>query len=151
MSNIKVVVIGDGDLFEETKTLATELDLDDNIKFYGFLNNAFGLLKNSKLFLMSSRFEGNPMCILEAQTLGLPVIAPQINELKTTVIDGVSGYLYNTDDECVEKIIELFSRTQELKELKEKTIEFSKDYNNLTDYKERILTVYGTRDNFAGK
>ena len=149
--DVKVAVIGDGDLMGETKSLASNLMLDDNIKFYGFLNNGFGILKNSKLFLMSSRFEGNPMCILEAQTLGLPIIAPQISELKTTVKDGVSGYLYNTDDECVEKIIELFSHAQELKELKEKTIEFSKDYNNLTDYKERILTIYGTRDNFTAK
>ena len=31
------------------------------------------------------RFEGNPMCVLEAQTLGLPVIAPQISELETTI------------------------------------------------------------------
>ncbi len=142
MPKIKVAIIGDGDLSEETKALATELDLNENIKFYGFLNNAFGLLKNSKIFLMSSRFEGNPMCVLEAETFGLPIIAPQISELKTTVIDGESGFLYNTDEECVELIENLLKNGKKLNKLKESTLRFSKEYNNIECYKNKIKKSY---------
>lgn len=142
MPKIKIAVIGDGELLDETKSLAEELKIAENIKFYGFLKNGFGILKNSKLFLMSSRFEGNPMCILEAQTLGLPIIAPQISELKTTVKDGVSGYLYNSDDECVKLIVELLENKKAYKDLKESTTGFSKEYNDVKSYREKILKVY---------
>lgn len=139
---IKVAIIGDGDLMDECKKLAEELKLQDNIKFYGFLTNSFGLLKNSKLFLMSSRFEGNPMCILEAETLGLPIIAPEISELKTTVIDGVSGYLYKSDEECVKLVTELLNDSDKYKKLKKSTEEFSKEYNDLKKYKEILADSY---------
>ena len=91
---------------------------------------------------MSSRFEGNPMCILEAQTVGLPIIAPQISELKTTVIDGESGYLYNTDEECVELIVDLLNNKEKLNALKETTLKFAKEYNNVENYRNRIREYY---------
>ena len=141
--NIKVAIIGDGDLMEECKNLANQLQLENNIKFYGFQSNGFGLLKNSKLFLMTSRFEGNPMCILEAETLGLPIIAPEINELKTTVKNGVSGYLYNTDEECVKIILDLLNNKDKYQELKKSTLDFSKEYNNLENYKNTLKNIYG--------
>lgn len=142
---IKVAIIGDGDLKTECEILTKELNLEKNIKFYGFQSNAFGILKNSKLFVMSSRFEGNPMCILEAETLGLPVIAPNLSELKTTVIDGVSGYIYNTDKECVNIIKELLNDDNEYMSLKKSTEDFAKKYNNLDKYKEILSKKYGIK------
>lgn len=141
-SDIKVGIIGDGDLREECENLAKDLKLENNVKFYGFQTNAFGLLKNSKLFLMSSRFEGNPMCVLEAETFGLPIIAPAISELKTTVVDGVSGFLYKSDEECVEIILDLLNNKEKYNKLKKSTEQFSKEYNNLEKYKEIVVKIY---------
>lgn len=141
-SDVKVAIIGDGDLKEECENLAKDLELENNIKFYGFQTNAFGLLKNSKLFLMSSRFEGNPMCILEAETLALPIIAPEIDELKTTVVEGVSGFLYKSDEECVEIILRLLNNKEKYNKLQKSTEHFSKEYNNLENYKEILKQSY---------
>ena len=140
--NINVAIIGDGELREECEQLTKELNLEKNIKFYGFLDNPFGLLKNSKIFLLSSRFEGNPMCVLEAETFGLPVLAPEINELKTTVIEGVSGFLYKTDEECVDRVIELLKNPEKAKKLSQTTYEFSQQYNNMAIYKQKIDAAY---------
>lgn len=140
--NLKVGIVGDGDLKEDCERLAKELKLENNIKFYGFQTNAFGLLKNSKLFLMSSRFEGNPMCVLEAETFGLPIIAPEISELKTTVVDGVSGFLYKSDEECVEIILDLLNNKEKYNKLQKTTEQFSKEYNNLERYKEILRQSY---------
>lgn len=141
-SDLKVGIVGDGDLKEESEELVKELKLEKNIKFYGFQTNAFGLLKNSKLFLMSSRFEGNPMCILEAETLGLPIIAPEISELKTTVVEGVSGFLYKSDEDCVKIILDLLNNKEKYNKLKKSTEDFSKEYNNLEKYKDTIEKIY---------
>lgn len=141
-SDIKVGIIGDGDLKEECENLTKDLKLENNVKFYGFQTNAFGLLKNSKLFLMSSRFEGNPMCVLEAETFGLPIIAPEISELKTTVVNGVSGYLYKSDEECVEIILDLLNNKEKYNKLQKSTEQFSKEYNNLERYKEILEKIY---------
>ncbi len=140
--NLKVGIVGDGDLKEDCERLAKELKLENNIKFYGFQTNAFGLLKNSKLFLMSSRFEGNPMCILEAETLGLPIIAPEISELKTTVVEGVSGFLYKSDEECVKIIHKLLNNEEKYNKLQKSTEQFSKEYNNIEKYKEILRQNY---------
>lgn len=140
--DIKVAIIGDGDLMNECLDLTKQLELENNIKFYGFQSNGFGLLKNSKLFLMTSRFEGNPMCILEAETLGLPIIAPEIGELKTTVKNGISGYLYKSDEECIDIIVNLLEDNKNYNALKNTTLEFSKEYNNLKNYKNFISDIY---------
>ena len=84
------------------------------------------------------------MCVLEAETMGLPIVAPYISELKTTVIDGVSGYLYNTDDECVDIVLRLLEDKIEYKKLQNKTLEFSKEYNNLENYKTKLKDIYNS-------
>lgn len=141
-SDVKVGIIGDGDLKEECENLTMDLKLENNVKFYGFQTNAFGLLKNSKLFLMSSRFEGNPMCVLEAETFGLPIIAPEISELKTTVVDGVSGFLYKSNEDCAKIILELLNNEEKYNKLQKSTEQFSKEYNNLEKYKEILEKFY---------
>lgn len=140
--DLKVGIVGDGNLKEESERLVKDLKLENNIKFYGFQSNAFGLLKNSKLFLISSRFEGNPMCILEAETLGLPIIAPEISELKTTVVEGFSGFLYKSDEDCVEIILELLNNKEKYNKLKKSTEQFSKEYNNFDKYKTSLSETY---------
>lgn len=71
----KLILLGSGPLLEETKKLADDLGIADRVEFAGFQKNPFSLLKGAQIMVVSSDFEGLPMNILEAVTLGVPVIS----------------------------------------------------------------------------
>lgn len=88
VDKIKLVIIGDGEergallSFCEEKKLrywaawsASGIDLNANVFFFGQQNNPFKFLKKSSLFIMTSSWEGFPLALCEAITVGLPVIA----------------------------------------------------------------------------
>ena len=77
--NIQLILLGkgglEGDTFNQSKNLVEELGLQNKVIFAGFDNNPFKYLKKSQVFVLSSDFEGLPMVILEAMSVGLPIIS----------------------------------------------------------------------------
>jgi len=74
-SNIKLVLIGDGDLREALLSLVNQLGLEHHIEFTGFLNNPFERLAEADFYVSSSLWEGLPMALVEAAMCGLPIIS----------------------------------------------------------------------------
>lgn len=75
--NIKCVIIGDGPEKDMLKNLTKELKIEDNIKFFGILDEYVELisyLKSSKVFVLPSTREGFGIVVLEANSCGLPVV-----------------------------------------------------------------------------
>ncbi len=71
----ELVVIGDGPLLEATRELAGSLGVADGVHFTGLLHNPWALMAECDVFVLSSDYEGQPMVILEARVLGLPVVS----------------------------------------------------------------------------
>lgn len=106
--SIKVAIIGEGYLREESEKLIRELKLENNIKLLGFLSNPFSILKNSRLLCMTSKTEGLPMTAIESLALGKPVVVPNLVEMQS-VIDENNGILCESDNEFVLGIIKLLN------------------------------------------
>lgn len=83
--NVALLVIGDGPLRQDLQQLVLQLGLEDSVFLGGARSNPFPILAASDCLVMSSNHEGQPMVILEAMTLGVPVVA--------TDIDGNRGIL----------------------------------------------------------
>jgi glycosyltransferase involved in cell wall biosynthesis len=49
-------------------------------------------------FVMSSKWEGLPMVLLEAGASSLPIVATDVGGSRDAILDGVSGYLASSDD-----------------------------------------------------
>lgn len=60
---------------ERLKKLVSKLKLDNNIFFMGFRSNPFKFIKKSKAFVLASDYEGFPNVVIEAMSVGIPVIA----------------------------------------------------------------------------
>ncbi len=71
---IRLVIIGGGKLEGELTSLLTSLGLEPYVTLAGQVDNPFALMAAADCFVLSSDYEGQPMVILEARTLGLPVV-----------------------------------------------------------------------------
>ena len=71
----KLVLVGTGELMETSKQLVKELKIEDKVIFAGFQKNPYPFIKNAKLMVVSSDFEGFSIAILEALALDTPIIS----------------------------------------------------------------------------
>ena len=74
-SNVALLLVGDGPDREYLQRLAKELGIDGKVHFLGFNKNPFPLIRAAKALILSSRYEGMPMVLVEAMALGTPVIS----------------------------------------------------------------------------
>lgn len=70
-----LVLVGQGDGLTALKALVAELKLEKQVIFAGFMPNPYPLIKNARLMVLSSDYEGLGMVILEAIALKTPVIS----------------------------------------------------------------------------
>ena len=91
-------IVGDGPERLGLEALARELGIGAYVEFLGFRNDVAALLAQTDVFLMSSRYEGVSIAILEAMCAGLPVVATRVGGVPETVQHGVTGLLVADDD-----------------------------------------------------
>ncbi|MHC1720678.1 MAG: glycosyltransferase family 4 protein [Clostridiaceae bacterium] len=92
-------IAGTGELEQQLKDQAKDLEIDKSVKFLGQISNVAEEYKNSNIYAMSSRFEGFPMVLLEAMSFGLPVVSFDCQTGPRDMIkDGEDGILVNPGD-----------------------------------------------------
>ncbi len=88
----KLIIIGDGPLKECLISLIHDLELDDKVKIIPYSNNPFKYLKGAKAFLFTSDYEGMPNVLLEAMTLGVPIISVDCKSGPRELLSGEIDY-----------------------------------------------------------
>jgi glycosyltransferase involved in cell wall biosynthesis len=71
----ELVVVGDGPLRQPLERLVRRHGLDDQVTFLGQLANPYPIMGSADIAVQPSRWEGFGVAILEALSLGLPLIA----------------------------------------------------------------------------
>jgi glycosyltransferase involved in cell wall biosynthesis len=112
--NSELILAGNGYLQNKCKIIASNLGIENNIKFVGHLNedDVFELMKKADVFLHHSVTakngdkEGVPTVIMEAMATGIPVISSYHSGIPELIDDGVNGNLVHEKniDEYVEKM-----------------------------------------------
>lgn len=72
--NPKLLLVGNGELFDEMKLLAEKLNIDQNVIFLGMRYDIPDLLQAMDVMIMPSLYEGFPVTLVEAQAAGLPCV-----------------------------------------------------------------------------
>jgi glycosyltransferase involved in cell wall biosynthesis len=85
--DIELLMIGDGPLHAEFTTLIATLGMTDRISLAGHIDNPFPALADSDCFILPSDREGHAMVVLEALTLGIPIIASDIPSIRAQIGD----------------------------------------------------------------
>ena len=77
MSNIhgKMAIVGDGPERKKLEKLSKELGIADRVDFLGWVDEPHQLILQSKCLVMCSLYEGSPVTLAEAISLGIPIIS----------------------------------------------------------------------------
>lgn len=94
MASWRCLIVGDGAGRSELVRLAEEAGLDGRVLFAGFRDDRLGLLKRFGAFVLPSRLEGIPRCLMEAMAAGVPVVASDIAGVRELVAHGDTGLLF---------------------------------------------------------
>ncbi len=95
----KLVIVGGGSKEREYKVFVSNNSMENNVVFTGPVDDVFEYLNKSKIFVLSSLQEGNPISILEAVSVGLPIIAPRVGGIPNVIKNEINGLLFNLNDE----------------------------------------------------
>lgn len=139
---MKAAIIGTGELEDEMKNICTKYKLGKNVAFLGYQSNPLKILHDSKVMIMTSRWEGTPMCALEAMSLGVPIVSTPVDGLKNLVCNGVNGWLSDSDQDIAEKIVEIIISCELRKSMSDAQIKKAYIVNNVNAYKEKIVSQY---------
>ena len=112
--NFMYMICGVGELKGYLHNLVDQLGLTDKVIFAGYRQDIPTLLKNADLFIFPSFHEGLPVSVMEAMTLGVPIICSEIRGNVDLVENDKNGYLCNPKDEngFFERVKELMENAQ---------------------------------------
>ena len=100
--NVKFLIVGDGPEKNRLEKDIQKYCLSDDFTILKPNSNVYQYMNQFDVLLLTSRFEGLPNVLIEAQLLGIPVISTNTGGAAETFLDNVSGYLLKTLDpkEC---------------------------------------------------
>lgn len=97
--NFHIEILGEGKLDNEMRGLIKKYSLSKKVDFTGYVNNPYEKLANANIMLLSSRYEGFPNSVLEANYCGVPVVAfNSPGGVSEIIKDGFNGFLVNNGD-----------------------------------------------------
>jgi glycosyltransferase involved in cell wall biosynthesis len=94
----RLLVLGAGPQEGRLTELAEWLGLKQRVRFAGFEPNVVRWMHAADGFVLSSRYEGLPMVLLEAGACGVPVVATDVPGTREVVVDGETGWLAPAGD-----------------------------------------------------
>ena len=95
---IKITVIGTGERLEEFQRLIVDEELQTWIDLQGGTDKPRDIMRESDVFLSTSRWEGMPLALLEAMSEGLVLVASNVTGNKDILEQGPAGLLFDLHD-----------------------------------------------------
>lgn len=97
--SVRLIILGEGEDRAALERLVRELDLADSVALPGFCDNPWSVIARAALFVLSSRWEGQPNALMEAVALGVPIVATDCpSGPREILLDGQLGALVSVGD-----------------------------------------------------
>lgn len=101
----RLVIVGAGPLAEDLERLAGELGLTGSVILTGQQSNPHAIMAAADCFVLSSNYEGQPMVILEALVLGLPIVTVAFASARSALPAGTGLVVPQTDEALAEGLL----------------------------------------------
>lgn len=98
--DLKLKIIGDGNLKDDLINYSKSCNLEDSVIFRGNVEKVKDEIYKSKVFVLSSDYEGMPNALMEAMALGIPCVSTNcpIGGPKFLIENNKNGILVNVND-----------------------------------------------------
>ena len=106
----QLVIYGEGPLRESLELIVDSLELQDRVLLPGRTEQVVEELRKSKIFCMSSDYEGMSNAMIEAICVGLPIVSTKVSGTEELIRDGENGFIVEIGDEerftnCITQLI----------------------------------------------
>jgi glycosyltransferase involved in cell wall biosynthesis len=141
--NIVALIVGDGELRSKLMFYCEKLELQDFVKFLGRKNNVIHYFELFDVFVLTSKFEGFGLVLLEAMATKLPIIATDTSAIPEVIGNGGPGILVNIGDynEIANNIIRLKNNNSEKERIASASLRWLQNFNSAQMAK-KIKEVY---------
>jgi len=135
MSELKLMLVGDGPERKNLEKLAEKLKIKDSVIFTGLLPYGEKIVEAyqaSDIYITASKSENMPVAILEAMGCGLPIIAVKERGLAELVKENINGFFAKTDDpsDIAQKTLDLLNKPELLKKFSEASRVLARQYSH---------------------
>lgn len=96
----QLVIYGEGPLRAELEFLVSSFKLQDRVLLPGRTEHVIEELRKSRIFCMSSDYEGMSNAMIEAICVGLPVVTTRVSGTEELIENCENGFLVEIGDEC---------------------------------------------------
>ncbi len=105
-STVHFLIAGTGPEDAALRDHAAALGIADRVTFAGHVSDMREVYGKADLLLMTSRYEGTPLTVLEAMASGVPVVASRLDGIAEVITDGADGFLITPGlrDEFVRRV-----------------------------------------------
>ena len=87
------VIAGTGAEEAQLKARADRLDIRSRLRFLGYVANMTELYPAVDMLMLTSRYEGLPITVLEAMATGIVIVSSRLDGVQEVLVDGVDGAL----------------------------------------------------------
>ena len=95
---IKYLIAGRGKIAAEIQNKINELGLQQQAQMLGFRSDVADVFAASDIYVFPSHQEGLPVALMEAMSVGMPVVCSRIRGNVDLIEEGVGGYLFDSKD-----------------------------------------------------
>jgi len=94
----ELVVVGEGEEKRQLESLASNLGISNRVHFLGVRNDVLSIMQAVDCFLFPSRWEGTSIVLLEALSVGLPIITTEFSGVQEVITHEENGVIVPIDD-----------------------------------------------------
>lgn len=127
--NVKLLLVGDGDLRKDCEKLVDELNLKERVFFLGVRIDVPTLLKTSDISIISSHWEGFGLAAVEGMAVAKPILASNVEGLAKVVTGGGILFEKGNEIELAKKIQELLDDHEFYDKISNRCFERAKEFN----------------------
>jgi len=144
--HLQYYIVGEGPLEEGLKKIVKELKLESIVKYLGSMDQAQVAKEMSMahIFLLPSIAEALPVVLMEAQAVGLPIVATDVGSVAEVIVDGKSGFLVPSRDvnALVEKIEYLIEHPELWPKMGRYGRKFIEENYDIRKLNQKLLKIY---------
>ena len=95
---VRAIVVGDGPDTAALQAQIGELGLADNVELLGLRSDVLDLNLQSRIFALTSRWEGVSIAMLEAMSCATVPVVSDVGDLRDVVAQGENGFVFDEND-----------------------------------------------------